>query len=1443
MSDYTARHLVPSFSGIMAQIGLSIGINIVCIGFFEWNRRKKTMEHLYSPRCHLSVDPSPPVSLKFMGWVLPTLRMPEEFYINNVGLDAVMFLRFLKMCLQFCIVNAVIIGAILLPLHYNAGGTESEVQRMSIINVPDESQLLWAHVFLTYFISISWMFLLFKNYWQWMDLRREYTLQRIRQGEIAERSIFISRLPSNLRSDASLKQYFESLRMGPVESATVVQHCGRLSQKMDRRESTLNMLERAHIELARAVLESIKAGLFPVTTSNAALASKRSLGTGNTATTIDSSTSDYVAVQKMAVDLFRIRKLYNRTRKSVFSKKRQVLNAFLRYPQPNGNSYPPSPSSRPCDLVDIVMDQAMEPIPKRFQEPRSISPVTHHLWHALAVLDRRSLDPFQPTRTEKRFKGRKRVETIDYLLKKYNRLDRKVEELRDGTLQYKSTSFGFVTFRHHISAQLCAQSKIDSRPQGLSVSLAMEPRDVLWSNLTASIRNRLTRSVAVNISIWVLIVLWIFPTSSFLLLTSLGALSSRFAFLKPILTASPLIQSLLQNVLPIIFVSIFLAFAPVIIFAISKQELPVSHSALEGNVLRRYYHFLIFNILFVFMIGTAVLKSVTTLFQKPTNVFTLLANSLPAGSTFFIFYIVFSTCTHFLELVQVWAQLVIHAMATARKLARTPRSLQRAITPWCFQYYYYYPQNILSFVITLIYSIINPLILMAAIFYFAFALLVFKYQFAYCYVRKYENSGRYFRYVFQYTSDGLIIFQVTMIGVLWLKQAIIGGFFIVALLGMTVYFKILCGNLFRSRTEALPLDTCLRRLDTESNSVVAEPRTSTEDIHSSQTHMTGIGSSFRRRHTGNARQNNGEDPGIVSTHNLALEHKVMEPGHVKSNVRLQSAVGGQSDRYRKLEHNEWVNGLSGVSTTSEREREHAQTGEVSGTNDLVRCTQDYTKSEFEMKRDSTVEGAMAADVVIPEGPDKNSNGFLATNGNFARKRRSSNALHMCSSTVSHFEHKSSRISYQDRTSEFETYIHPALLKPLNRKLWLPRNPLYEHWDLDDTVEVDIALCSSSVSSKVSLRVKGAENPLGSLRLPYVQYPQRRHTGGSYIEGGIGGAPPSASVWHGCLDDSNAEDVECKQKEVSHRDITTRRPIEFVGRSNTSGPAVVTRNSIRPPSLAHSASQSSTPALPSLSLRTSQYMSELETELVPMPKNITRNKRSSSMPTGPAQMTLSPLLSSSPISFDTSIASQGPLASPLVPPNTTPFRIVSPLRSLSYNVSTSPQIPGISLVTEVTKVQSPLPVRSTMFGASLLYPNSGGRPYPQQNNSSSGISSMTGSPGVNIPLRGPGGFLNMIFGRYDDDDVYDDKTERSQFGYETGGMWSARRGSRDHRDDEDDDDEDDDEDNTETEESRQEDQLRNSHARLTGTDNSQSNGKDAEDSHEMQSIRSQPLEFS
>jgi len=55
MSDFSSRYLVPTFNGLVAQIGLSAGVIVLCLAVFEWIRRKKTLQYLYTPRCRLRV--------------------------------------------------------------------------------------------------------------------------------------------------------------------------------------------------------------------------------------------------------------------------------------------------------------------------------------------------------------------------------------------------------------------------------------------------------------------------------------------------------------------------------------------------------------------------------------------------------------------------------------------------------------------------------------------------------------------------------------------------------------------------------------------------------------------------------------------------------------------------------------------------------------------------------------------------------------------------------------------------------------------------------------------------------------------------------------------------------------------------------------------------------------------------------------------------------------------------------------------------------------------------------------------------------------------------------------------------------------------------------------------------------------------------------------------
>lgn len=228
----------------------------------------------------------------------------------------------------------------------------------------------------------------------------------------------------------------------------------------------------------------------------------------------------------------------------------------------------------------------------------------------------------------------------------------------------------------------------------------------------------------------------------------------------------------------------------------------MSYSELEDAVLGRYYHFAIFNVLIVFLLGSTFLTTMLDVLYEPTMLIQLLANALPQGANFFLNYILFNSSTHAMELIQLGSQLFGHLFLTLPFISKTPRLRKQYTSPWSFPYYYYYPNHILVLVITLTYSVIQPLILIFSLFYFGFALTVYRHQYMYCYIRRYETGGsRHYRKMTRYTSDGLLIFQFTMVGLLYLKGVIPAATAVLPLIIFTVWFKVKSNTLFKRRSK------------------------------------------------------------------------------------------------------------------------------------------------------------------------------------------------------------------------------------------------------------------------------------------------------------------------------------------------------------------------------------------------------------------------------------------------------------------------------------------------------------------------------------------------------------------------------------------------------------------------------------------------------------------
>jgi hypothetical protein len=97
----------------------------------------------------------------------------------------------------------------------------------------------------------------------------------------------------------------------------------------------------------------------------------------------------------------------------------------------------------------------------------------------------------------------------------------------------------------------------------MRTKLAREPRDIYWKSILIPGRQRLFREIITWILLLALIIFWIVPVSFFSTLTSPQTLSRIIPSLAS--NHNPVVQAIIQGILPPLAVNIFMALLPLIL--------------------------------------------------------------------------------------------------------------------------------------------------------------------------------------------------------------------------------------------------------------------------------------------------------------------------------------------------------------------------------------------------------------------------------------------------------------------------------------------------------------------------------------------------------------------------------------------------------------------------------------------------------------------------------------------------------------------------------------------------------------------------------------------------------------------------------------------------------------------------------------------------------------
>ncbi|KAJ2303583.1 hypothetical protein IWW51_005121, partial [Coemansia sp. RSA 2702] len=268
---------VPGSSVYMASNGTDLGMQAIFAGSFFlvfillFSALRLRWPFIFSPRTRLTITSPPYLSRKFFGWFLATMRTPETYILNTLGLDTVVFLRFYKMCMRLLLDVAFFSIVIIWPINIYwskvnlDAGREASDGDLALppaysvtdylfnltLNTSDPKQqwYLVPHIVFVYIFSALAYYHISKFSSRWASLRWHFLMQS--RHALVSRTVMLTGVPRHLaKSPRELEWFWSSgLQLGKIERVRVCPFNTRLTSSAKERATCLVRLEHAYMRL------------------------------------------------------------------------------------------------------------------------------------------------------------------------------------------------------------------------------------------------------------------------------------------------------------------------------------------------------------------------------------------------------------------------------------------------------------------------------------------------------------------------------------------------------------------------------------------------------------------------------------------------------------------------------------------------------------------------------------------------------------------------------------------------------------------------------------------------------------------------------------------------------------------------------------------------------------------------------------------------------------------------------------------------------------------------------------------------------------------------------------------------------------------------------------------------------------------------------------------
>ncbi|KAL0012272.1 hypothetical protein SO802_007380 [Lithocarpus litseifolius] len=256
----------------LGDIGVSAAINIlsafIFLLAFAFLRLQPFNDRVYFPKWYLRnlrTDPTTSGTfvskfvnldfssyIRFLNWMPEALKMPEPALIEHAGLDSAVYLRIYLVGLKIFVPIAFVAWSILVPVNWTnstledatkfSNVTASNIDKLSISNIPTGSQRFWSHILMAYAFTFWTCYVLMKEYETVASMRLQFLASEKRRPD--QFTVLVKNVPSDPDESTSelVEHFFLVNHPDHYLTHQVVYDANKLDKLVKKKKKLLNWL-------------------------------------------------------------------------------------------------------------------------------------------------------------------------------------------------------------------------------------------------------------------------------------------------------------------------------------------------------------------------------------------------------------------------------------------------------------------------------------------------------------------------------------------------------------------------------------------------------------------------------------------------------------------------------------------------------------------------------------------------------------------------------------------------------------------------------------------------------------------------------------------------------------------------------------------------------------------------------------------------------------------------------------------------------------------------------------------------------------------------------------------------------------------------------------------------------------------------------------------------